>query len=580
MAFSDELKNGVEKDIEGYNQEINNYIPRLKDEYIKENDTFIDDYFSSRIKDSNIDLSGVPYERKKAMALKEFAKYDLENGTNYEEDFNKGYEEYLNKFAKNKEKIIHILIHTQDEFAEKIKETEEKLKEANNELLEQEKEIKEKEDKIRDTKVERIKLETELDQIKKDLEEIQNEINDLSKRKDELEGKDKLTKEEEKELESIKNQIDSKLDESKNKRDELKDKEIKINDKNTEIKNLEKEKSDLQTKHTESQKIYNDAKESLEKAKEAYVKNGEEILRIAKENGIDVNGIFNEKNDLEDGTKGEKKDKNEKGSNDAKEVPAGSAINQDEQNNANLPSKYSPDAMNDFAKCSNSSDRKAKFIDNPAGYAALCDSLKNRSMLNFWKNHRVNRALADNNKELLKNMKDSSEYSTLLDNALGSNLSTDEKKIFENLFDKDSPNNILNGFSKYTDKDMENLYNIVNKLNSKDLSNNPELAKKINSDIMPYIKSGVLNDLANRKILGRFNTKYEMTGKNQRINYISDEIASYSAKHGINSNIKKDINPFTSRLYQGVNKVPVNSQPVNNQPTIAPTQGSPEKEQR
>ena len=77
MAFSDELKNGVEKDIEGYNQEINNYIPRLKDEYIKENDTFIDDYFSSRIKDSNIDLSGVPYERKKAMALKEFAKYDL-----------------------------------------------------------------------------------------------------------------------------------------------------------------------------------------------------------------------------------------------------------------------------------------------------------------------------------------------------------------------------------------------------------------------------------------------------------------------------------------------------------------------
>lgn len=514
MAFSDELKNGVEKDIEGYNQEINNYIPRLKDEYIKENDTFIDDYFSSRIKDSNIDLSGVPYERKKAMALKEFAKYDLENGTNYEEDFNKEYEEYLNKFAKNKEKIIHILIHTQDEFAEKIKETEEKLKEANNELLEQEKE-----------------------------------------------------------LESIKNQIDSKLDESKNKRDELKDKEIKINDKNTEIKDLEKEKSDLQTKHTESQKIYNDAKESLEKAKEAYVKNGEEILRIAKENGIDVNGIFNEKNDLEDGTKGEKKDKNEKGSNDAKEVPAGSAINQDEQNNANLPSKYSPDAMNDFAKCSNSSDRKAKFIDNPAGYAALCDSLKNRSMLNFWKNHRVKRALADNNKELLKNMKDSSEYSTLLDNALGSDLSTDEKKIFENLFDKDSPNNILNGFSKYTDKDMENLYNVVNKLNSKDFSNNPELAKKINSDIMPYIKSGVLNDLANRKILGRFNSKYEMTGKNQRINYISNEIASYSAKHGINSNIKENINPFTSRLYQGVNK----EVPVNSQPTKTPTARTPNK---
>lgn len=576
MAFSDELKNGVEIDVEGYNQEINNYIPRLKDEYIKENDTFIDDYFSSKMKNSNIDLSGVPYERKKAMVLKEFAKYDLENGTNYEEDFNKEYEEYLNKFAKNKEKIVHILLHTQEEFAEKIREIEKKFSEANKELSEQEKEIKENEDKIRDTKVERIKLETELDQIKKDLEEIQNEINDLSKRKDELEGKDKLTEEEEKELESLKNQIDSKLDESKNKRDELKDKEIKINDKNVETENLEKEKSDLQTKHTESQKIYNEAKKSVERAKEAYVKNGEEILRIAKENGIDVNGIFNEKIDPEDKGKGEKKEKDEKGSNDAKGVSVGtvgSAVNSGEQENANLPSKYSPDAMNDFAKCSNSSDRKATFIDNPAGYAALCDSLKNRSMLNFWKNHRVKRALADNNKELLKNMKDSSEYSNLLYNALGSDLKPDEKEIFEKLFDKDSPDNILNGFSKYTDQDMEALYNIVNKLNSKDFSSNPELAKKINSDIMPYIKSGVLNDLANRKMLGRFNSKYEMTGKNQRINYISNELASYSAKHGINSNIKENINPFTSGLYQGVNK----EVHVDSQPTKAPAKSTPEK---
>lgn len=574
MAFSDELKNGVKIDVEGYNQEINNYIPRLKDDYIKENDTFIDDYFSSRIKDSNIDLSGVPYERKKAMALKEFAKYDLENGTNYEENFNKEYEEYLNKFAKNKEKIVHILIHTQDEFAEKIKETEEKLKEASDELSEQEKEIKEKEDKIRDTKVERIKLETELDQIKKDLEEIQNEINDLSKRKDELEGKDKLTKEEEKELESIKNQIDSKLDESKNKRDELKDKEIKINDKNTEIKNLEKEKSDLQTKHTESQKIYNDAKESVQIAKEAYEKNGEEILRVAKENDIDVDGILNKKTN--DGKENKEKMKDEKVSKDAKAATIGSAgavVNPVEQESAKLPTNYSADAMNDFARCSNSSDRKATFIDNPAGYAALCDSLKNRSIFNFWKNHRVKRALADNNKELLNNMKDSSEYSTLLDNALGSDLSTDEKEIFENLFDKDSPDNILNGFSKYTDKDMENLYNIVNKLNSKDFSNNPELAKKINSDIMPYIKSGVLNDLANRKILGRFNSKYEMTGKNQRINYISNELASYSAKHGLNSGVKESSNSFTSRLQDKVTK----GVPVNNQPTKAQTQSTPYK---
>ena len=64
-----------------------------------------------------------------------------------------------------------------------------------------------------------------------------------------------------------------------------------------------------------------------------------------------------------------------------------------------------------------------------------------------------------------------------------------------------------------------------------------------------------------------------MTGKNQRINYISNELASYSAKHGINSNIKENINPFTSGLYQGVNK----EVHVDSQPTKAPAKSTPEK---
>ncbi len=572
MAFSDELKNGVEIDVEGYNQEINDYIPRLKDDYIKENDTFIGNYFSSKIKDSNIDLSGVPYERKKAMALKEFAKYDLENGTNYEEDFNKEYEEYLNKFAKNKEKIIHILIYAQDEFAEKIKETEEKLKEASNELFEQE-----KEDKIQEEKDAIANLKSEIEEINKELEILNDKITDLTLEKEALEEKEDLSPEEKERLEEIKKSLNPMIEEYESKENLRDGKNDEINTKDQNIKNLEKEKSDLQAAHDESKKIYDEAKESVEMAKEAYEKNGEEILRVAKENDIDVDGILNKKTN--DGKENKEEMKDEKVSKDTKAVTTGSAgavVNPVEQESSKLPTNYSADAMNDFARCSNSSDRKATFIDNPAGYAALCDSLKNRSIFNFWKNHRVKRALADNNKELLNNMKDSSEYSTLLDNALGSDLSTDEKEIFENLFDKDSPDNILNGFSKYTDKDMENLYNVVNKLNSKDFSNNPELAKKINSDIMPYIKSGVLNDLANRKILGRFNSKYEMTGKNQRINYISNEITSYSSKHGLNSNIKENINPFTSRLYQGVNK----EEPVNNQPTKAPTQSTPEIEQR
>ena len=394
--------------------------------------------------------------------------------------------------------------------------------------------------------------------------------------KEALEEKEDLSPEEKERLEEIKKSLNPMIEEYESKENLRDGKNDEINTKDQNIKNLEKEKSDLQAAHDESKKIYDEAKESVEMAKEAYEKNGEEILRVAKENDIDVDEILNKKTNDEKENKEEMKD--EKVSKDAKAATTGSAgavVNPVEQESAKLPTNYSADAMNDFARCSNSSDRKATFIDNPAGYAALYDSLKNRSIFNFWKNHRVKRALADNNKELLNNMKDSSEYSTLLDNALGSDLSTDEKEIFENLFDKDSPDNILNGFSKYTDKDMENLYNVVNKLNSKDFSNNPELAKKINSDIMPYIKSGVLNDLANRKILGRFNSKYEMTGKNQRINYISNEITSYSSKHGLNSGVKESSNLFTSRLNLDVNK-----EPVNNQPTKAPTQSTPEIEQR
>ena len=144
------------------------------------------------------------------------------------------------------------------------------------------------------------------------------------------------------------------------------------------------------------------------------------------------------------------------------------------------------------------------------------------------------------------------------------------------LFDKNSDQNILNGFSKYTEQDMEDLYSVINKLNTKDFKNNPELAMKINSEIIPYIKSGVLNDFANRKVLGRFNSKHDMTGKNQHINNISMEAFNYSCKYTpVKQPVEKVNNSFTSHLTEGVQQEPTVNVPTNSEPQKSPQKNGP-----
>lgn len=581
MAFSDELKKDVEIDVESYNQKVENRIDELLNKYIKGNNTFIDDYYKSTgVKGE--DITKFSFEEKKAVAEEAFKISDHDNGTNFSTEFKKKYENYIKNQESSKKEIIEILYSIQARFAERIKAVEKNLNSAIENLSEQENQIKETEDNIRDEKVAVIALEREIEHLKDIVQEIEKKINDLSEKKQKLEEKENRTPEEQKELENIKNQIDENIQERNLKNNDITDKGKEISEKNKHIGELEQKKSDLKIKYDESKKVYDKANEDVKEAREAYLKNGEEILKIAKENNININ--INESLDKEKNDKEEKN--NEKVSKDTKAVSGGangmeSVTNPEQQVETKLPTNYSPDVMNDFANCSNSSDRKATFIDNPAGYAALCDSLKNRSVLNFWKNHRVKRALADNNKELLKNMKDSAEYFNLLNDALGSEFGDNEKELVEKLFDKKSSDNILNGFSKYSEQDMKSLYNIVNKLNSTDFSNSPEIARKINSEIMPYIKSGVLNDLANRKVIGRFNSKHDMTAKNQCLNYISNELAVYSGKHIPNVNAKTNNNPFTSSLYSNVNnEFPVNKVPVNNQPTKAPTQSTPEIEQR
>lgn len=578
MAFSDELKNDV-IDIDSYNTEVKEGIDKLRDKYIKENDTFIDEYYKSSLPDSKIDISSVPYEQKIATAKKEFAKYDYDAGTDISGDFEKRYEQYLKDQEQNQErrisKALEILKYTQDEFAAKINTFDEKLDKAKEKLAKQDNEIKEKENQIINEKAEVAIIKEEIKKLEEELEKLNDQITILYDKKQELEGKDNLTDKEKEELDKINKELSPLTKEYEDKEKIKDDKEVVIKEKEAKISEYEKEKSDLETKRAENQKIYDEAIETLSKSKEAYTKNGEEIKKVAEENNIDYEGILNPKASEEKEKAQEKQE--EKGKDTPKEAktsggntvaaPTAGPISQEEIK-SNMPTNYSPNVMDDFAKCSNSKERMDMYINNPAGFEALANSIQNRGITDFWKNHRVKRAIENNNKELLKNMKDPSDYVDLINNALGSDgFGKNEQSLFEKLFDKKSKENILNGFSKYSNEEIESLYNVVNKLNSKDFKDNPELAKKIDSQIMPYIKSGVLVDYSKRKPLGRFNSKHEMTGKNQYINYISSETTKYSAKC-MEENIQSGkTNVFSDGLKKGINP-PTPTPPV---PTPTPT---------
>lgn len=334
---------------------------------------------------------------------------------------------------------------------------------------------------------------------------------------------------------------------------------------------------------TVSKKLEEASKELSEQEKqinkkEEEIKAEEEAMKVL---GNEIESICNELDKLNDEITNLTLEKEDLDAKEAKTASsaggvASATIPQEQETSANMPVEYSQDAMNDFVKCSNSNDRRNNYIDSPIGYANLCNSLQNRGVFDFWKNHKVKRALRYNNKEMLENMKETSEYTDLLNNALGAELSPNEKQVFEMLFDKNSDQNILNGFSKYTEQDMEDLYSVINKLNTKDFKNNPELAMKINSEIIPYIKSGVLNDFANRKVLGRFNSKHDMTGKNQHINNISMEAFNYSCKYTpVKQPVEKVNNSFTSHLTEGVQQEPTVNVPTNSEPQKSPQKNGP-----
>ena len=583
MAFSDELKNDV-IDVDSYNQEVKEYLPKLTEDYISKNNEFLNEYFSE-IKfmlGIDEDISNYSFERKKDFLKKELTKYDLtfaDTDSHEEEQFEKKYKEFLENQEKDKkiviEKVIKILKYTQDEFAHQIDEFEKKIEKAKEEIGNIAKEIRDKSDEISEEQKELEKINQEIESLEKEQEELEQKISDVETEIEKLEKKDSLSEEEKERLSELENELSGLQDKNFDLREKINDKKSEKKEKDTNISDLTASREELRKNRDENLEIVNNANEELKKAKEAYLKNGEEIDRIAKENNIDIDSILNPKVTEKKEENNEEKDKEENGNkkeDKSSSKGTGSGVVtytqpenvEREQTQNNMPASYRPDVLNDFAKCSNTKDRLEMYINNPEGFSLLANSIKNRSVFDFFKNRRVKRAILNNNKELQMNMKDKGEYIDLLNQALGNSNFTDvEKNIFNKMFDKNSNANILSGLSNYTDAEIEAIYSVVGKINSKDFSSNPEIAKRINYEIMPYIKSGILNEYSSRKPIGRFSAKNEITARNQNISYISSEITNYSSKFVVpNQEQIYSSNPFTSELskFRNINP-PMHTQP-------------------
>lgn len=376
MTFSDDLKNNVNIDIDEYEQKVDTRLDELLNKYIKGNDGFLEEYYTSTGV-GNTDLSKIPFEEKKAILEEEFKSSDHDNNTSFYDEFQNKYEAYVVEQETGKKEVIEILLAVQKRFAQRIKTVSKKLEEASKELSEQEKQINKKEEEIKAEEEAMKVLGNEIESICNELDKLNDEITNLTLEKEDLEAKENLSPEEEKRLEEIKSKLDF-MEKEYYDKEKLRDSKVdekKIKQDN--IQKLKSEKSDLEKNHEECKKIYDDAKESLEKAKEAYYKNGEEINKVAKENGIDVEAILDEDKSKEDSSEKNKPDDKEekKDGKDAKEAKTASSaggvasatIPQEQETSANMPVEYSQDAMNDFVKCSNSNDRRNNYIDSPIG---------------------------------------------------------------------------------------------------------------------------------------------------------------------------------------------------------------------
>lgn len=207
MTFSDDLKNNVNIDIDEYEQKVDTRLDELLNKYIKGNDGFLEEYYTSTGV-GNTDLSKIPFEEKKAILEEEFKSSDHDNNTSFYDEFQNKYEAYVVEQETGKKEVIEILLAVQKRFAQRIKTVSQKLEEASKELSEQEKQINKKEEEIKAEEEAMKVLGNEIESICNELDKLNDEITNLTLEKEDLEAKENLSPEEEKRLEEIKSKLD------------------------------------------------------------------------------------------------------------------------------------------------------------------------------------------------------------------------------------------------------------------------------------------------------------------------------------------------------------------------------------
>ena len=126
MTFSDDLKNNVNIDIDEYEQKVDTRLDELLNKYIKGNDGFLEEYYTSTGV-GNTDLSKIPFEEKKAILEEEFKSSDHDNNTSFYDEFQNKYEAYVVEQETGKKEVIEILLAVQKRFAQRIKTVSKKL---------------------------------------------------------------------------------------------------------------------------------------------------------------------------------------------------------------------------------------------------------------------------------------------------------------------------------------------------------------------------------------------------------------------------------------------------------------------
>lgn len=537
------LVNSFDNAVRSYDREISHNMKELQD-YIDDK-TFVKFYDRKLrefgVSDANIssisDSNKLEYVRKlaNAKALEqskngETKKVKGKDGKEIEvlanawEDFVAEYDRELNKHEGMLEIITRALVMTQEDQAKKIYEVEKDVYEIKKELDERVEEDKKLEQEENEIKIGNSKYDKEINEKNEELEQYISQIARNIKLLNVIraqEGKQNVSGNDEFDRLLTENvELDKKCD------------EIKLNitkletQKSNRLADISKERSDL--KIPEYTGKYNDFSEKIIDAKEKYQENSVKISEQFKKLGKDPKEILNGNNLGEK----EKVDQPSKQvSQNGKTVANGQQlpVNEQSSNKALEPTNYATrssfDKASSFAnieKPEDGLDRLSHTNDFSDIMATLRDPSKNGKL----KKTNLRDTLAKQAELLSNNMKDLSEHCKSVEDALGRELTEEEKSTLENMFDENNGKKFLNGNKEYSKKELASLIKIINDVSQRgDLT--PAQREAFSKDFLQYAQMNCFTRQNDKVALTKFFENKFSLGKGKSQKGLEQAISNY-----------------------------------------------------